>query len=268
MPDFKQRQDQLRKDLRILLIQKYNNNRSALAGSLNMLPKALRDFLEEDVFMQAAKYDDIIEVLKNYPFTLANLGIADLIRLFENIDASNSESLETLIHTTYEPTDNERIKLMRYFLEGGTIDDIRGFDILNGLDEEDTSFNKDRHVGLIEAMNNTYKDNFERHDTLAAYKPMLDELNTTFASYLFGYLAPNYFLDNNDNQKASIIYMTGNDFKRIRDKSLSSSDDIDIKLSTNDIIFCDNLGYDYKKDQFVRSFGHFINPAKMSKASK
>ena len=266
MADFKQRQDQLRIDLRILLIKKYSNNRSAMAEALNVLPKVLRDFLEEGVFMQAANYNSIIETLKNLPFPLHSLGIAEFVRLFENIDANDSESLEKLVHETYDPIDVERLKLMRYFLEGGTLNDIRSFDILKELkDAEQSLFTKDVHVGLIDAINNDYTDFFEKHDTLADYKYMLDELNNKFASYMFGYRVPNYFLDENDNQKAVIIFMTGLRFQEIRDKGLTSQETSSINLSADDMVFCSNCGYDIRSDHFVRSFANFLNPAKMSK---
>ena len=114
MANFTQRQDQLRKDLEIMLYKNYGGNKSKMADALNIVPKVLTDFIEKDVVMQAEKYDNIIDTLRGFNFALHCLeDIAGFVNLFEGLDAKNSESLEKIYHVTYKPRDVERQKLMK-----------------------------------------------------------------------------------------------------------------------------------------------------------
>ena len=131
MANFKLRQDDLRKDLRSMLFLQFSNNRSALAGELNVIPKVLRDFLSEGVYMQAKTYNNVIEKLVKLPFELHSFGIGDCVRCFQDINISDSKNVETLLYETFELKDVESMKLMKYFLEGGSLEEIKGFQAIH-----------------------------------------------------------------------------------------------------------------------------------------
>lgn len=267
MANFTQRQDHLRKDLEIMLHKNYGNNKSKMADALNIVPKVLTDFIEKNVVMQAEKYDNIIETLRGFNFNLHCLeDIAGFVNLFEGLDAHNPNSLEKLYHVTYKPRDVERQKLMKYFLEGWKISDIRNLEIMR--EKHESNFvSDDIQSGMITAVSKKYSDFFERHEALASHEVLLTELRDEFASYMFGYRAPAYFLDDQDTQKAVIIFMTGKRFQHLRDEVLTNLADKNdkINLDIDDITFFRDIGYDFKKDVFTRSFNKFLTPAKMKK---
>ena len=268
MANFTQRQEQLRRDLEIMLHKNYAGNKSKMADALNIVPKVLTDFIEKGVVMQAEKYDNIVETLRSFHFRLHCLeDIASFVNLFEGLDAKNTQSLDRVYHVTYKPNDVERQKLMKYFLEGWKLSDIKKLDIMYG--KHDSNFvSDDKEEGLIAAVSKSYSDFFEKHEALASHEYRLTELRDDFASYMFGYRAPSYFLDEDDTQKAVIIFMTGTKFQDIRDTILTydPSDKTDtMNLDIDQIIFCNDISYDYKNDVFLRNFNKFLAPAKMKK---
>ena len=116
MANFTQRQEQLRRDLEIMLHKTYGNNKTKMADALSIVPKVLSDFIEKGVVMQAEKYDNIVETLRSFNFSLYCLeDIASFVNLFEGLDIENMQSLEKLYHVTYKPDDVERQKLMKFF---------------------------------------------------------------------------------------------------------------------------------------------------------
>ncbi len=268
MANFTQRQEQLRRDLEIMLHKTYGNNKTKMADALSIVPKVLSDFIEKGVVMQAEKYDNIVETLRSFNFSLYCLeDIASFVNLFEGLDIENMQSLEKLYHVTYKPDDVERQKLMKFFLEGWKLSDIKNLNIMHGKHDSNFIYD-DREEGLIAAVSKKYADFFEKHEALASHENRLTELKNDFASYMFGYRAPSYFLDEKDTQKAVIIFMTGTKFQDIRKKILAyhSSDKTDtMNLDIDQITFCRDIGYDYNNDVFSRSFNKFLSPAKMKK---
>lgn len=269
MTDFRVRQDDLRKDLHIILLQQYGGNRTALSDSLEIVPKVLRDFIDRGVYMQSAKYDKIIQRLLKFNLPVVNLDLGGLVKLLNNIDANNSANLETIFNETFDPRDVERFKLIHHFLHGGPLENIRNFDILKkgpSGDEYSGSFAEDNFKGFLKVIGQNFEgDSLKKHEKLSDFSYAYNELRNNFASYMFGYRAPSYFLDKLNTPKAILLYIVGERFKSINEKVLRSlKEGSKPKLSVDDLIYCNNLSYNYDTNEFLRSCGNFLTPAKAS----
>tara|TARA_B100001057_G_scaffold302855_1_gene303056 strand:- start:558 stop:1358 length:801 start_codon:yes stop_codon:yes gene_type:complete len=265
MADFKNRQDQLRRDLQIMLLKNYGGNKTALADALEILPKVLRDFLDVGVYMQPKRYDNLINKLKNFNLPVTHLDLVGLVNLFSGLDTKKPGCLDKIYHETFDPKDVDRYKLIEYFLNGGEINQIRDLTILD--QDYKGIFAQEVFTGFIDTVNKDFDGNFHsRHEALSKYTYCLEELRDNFASYLFGYKAPIYFLDDSDTPKAIIIFMVGSLFQIVNDKVLIGiADEKEIELSVDELTFCNDLSYDYRSNTFLRSCGDFLDPAKAQK---
>lgn len=270
MANFIERQDRLREDLKSFLRVNFDGNKAKLSKALGINPKVLRDFINLERTMQAAKYDKIIEILrKDFSFSLGHMDIGKCVHVLDGVDLSKNK-VEMLGDFSYSPLSNERAKLMKYFLDGGHVNDIKNFTLLTdnyGDPDHESHFLKSEKLdGFIPTLNKDYKDFFEKHDALANYKYLLDELNNEHGCYFYGHRVPIYFLNENDDPQAVIQFTQHEKAARIKKKvSAVGGDYSKLILESEEVEYCERNSYDFAADAFRRKFNDFLDVAKMSK---
>ena len=169
MANFKERQDQLRSDLNVILYQEFKGNKTALADALNLIPKVLRDFIDQGVTMHSKTYNNVIGVVKGFNIPLQKADVAKLVMVYQNLPSQP----ETYFQETFELLDVQRLKLINFFINGGKLNIS---DVPDLIIRDDSVFQIAEFKGFRHALETVYNTPLERHDVLSKYTHYLQEL--------------------------------------------------------------------------------------------